>query len=206
MSDLPTVRAAICPCGRPEPLLTKGYADVLTSTSEGFRFALAMHEIPVPFLIFAHFFWLISIIFNCINALSQRKAGKKVHVEHPELAGEYYRLIKGWLFWGNIPWVVMGFGCMFDGLTVFDYVRPRDGNPFVLAFYGILFVLWLFGFWWVILGGGAERLARCKFLPGTGWLLSNPLHIKLLVCLSLAGGIAGTVIMFTMDIPRYIPK
>ena len=161
--------------------------------------------LPTPFIIFARFFWLISIIVNFLNVLRWWTVSKKVLVEHPELAGEYGRLMKGWLFWGNIPWVVMGVGCMFDGLIVFDYFRPRDGNPFVMAWFCVIFVLWILGFRWIVLANGAEQLARCP-----GWTLhpqiSKPLHVKLLVCLGLTGGIAGTVLLFTLKIPHFIPQ
>ncbi len=42
----------------------------------------------------------------------------------------------GLLSWGNIPWIVMALAPLSDGRTVFDYFHPRNGDPFVLAFFG----------------------------------------------------------------------
>ncbi|MGD9366823.1 MAG: hypothetical protein PVH87_14070 [Desulfobacteraceae bacterium] len=64
-------------------------------------------------------------------------------------------------FWMNIPWIVMGFGCTVGGVpSVWHYFRPSDGNPFVLAWFGSVFFLWIAGTIWLFFQNGAETLAK----------------------------------------------
>ena len=51
--------------------------------------------------------------------------------------------IRGWLVYGNLPWVVMGLGILFGGVpTIFHYFNPRNG-PVVLIWYGTVIALWV---------------------------------------------------------------
>lgn len=151
---------------------------------------------PAIFLLIGKLFWLVCVVTTCLNALFWKRHSRKELAAHPELADDYKRLIKGFLIWGNIPWFIMGIGCTFGGLIVFDYFSPREGNPFVLAWYLSVFVLWILGFRWIMFRGGAEQLVRC---PGLLNLPNRAWFIKLWFNLCLAGGIVGVVMMFSLN-------
>jgi hypothetical protein len=143
-------------------------------------------------VIFRHT-WVLFIGVMCANAAVWWSRARREISRQPELEEGYRSLIRGWLIFGNIPWVVMGTGIVFGGVpTVFHYFDPRNG-PFVIAFYVSIVVLWILTAYWVFLRGGAETLIRH---PGLLNLPSqDPRVVKLLLLLSLAGGVAGLAMM-----------
>jgi hypothetical protein len=101
------------------------------------------------------------IAITCINVLYLKFHSRERIRQRPELAAGYQRLIWGYLFWGNLPWIIMGLGLELGGLpSIFSYFRPRDGNPFVLAFFIVVFAVWILGFWWLFFARGAEFLVE----------------------------------------------
>lgn len=145
--------------------------------------------------------WLLFIAVTCVNGVTWWIRGKKEMAQHPELAAGYRSLIRGWIVYGNIPWVVMGIGILFGGVaSVFDYFNPRNG-PFVVAWYVSVVALWVTTADWIFLRGGAEALIQH---PG---LLSRPAPqspsaIKTIVALALLGGVVG----LTMMVLGYVPS
>jgi hypothetical protein len=145
--------------------------------------------------------WLGFIAVTVANALIL-KFRSRAHIQRqPELAAGYQQLFYGVLLWGNIPWVVMGIGILFGGVHgVLSYLRPRDGNPFVLAWFGVVVALWLLGFHWLFARRGAEFLVKHP-----GLLSGNPTSpavIRASYCLMVAGGVAGLWFMFFAGIPE----
>jgi hypothetical protein len=153
-----------------------------------------------PFVILARWFWVVFILLTIVHAVLLRFRAQRHIRENPDLADGYTTLIRGFVFWCNIPWVVMGIGTLFGGVpTMFDFMRPRDGNPFVLAFFGSIFLLYIMGTFWLLFRGGAEMLIKH---PGfIGGDFKNPLMLKLVWLLCLTGGIIGIITFFTMDVP-----
>ena len=74
------------------------------------------------------------VAVTCLNALILKfRSGYYIRAR-PELMDGYMRLVRDVLFWGNLPWRVMGVGIELGGVPgMFSYFRPRHGNPFVLA-------------------------------------------------------------------------
>jgi hypothetical protein len=160
-----------------------------------------------PFRIVSRYFWFIAIVVTGINVLVFMLRAKRYIKENPQLKEGYVALFRGYLLWLNIPWVVMGIGCTIGGVpSVWHYFRPRDGNPYVLAWFGSVFLLWVLGTFWLFDRGGAETLASH---PGaielkTGFRhtdIANPTTIKIVWLLALAGGVAGVAFMWIMDVP-----
>jgi fermentation-respiration switch protein FrsA (DUF1100 family) len=149
-------------------------------------------------LIFQHF-WIAFIVITCANGLIWWRRAQPHIAKQPELADGYRRLIRGWLIFFNIPWLVMGAGILFGGVRgVFDYFDPRNG-VFVLAWYASVVALWILTAVWVFLMRGAEQLIQ---YPGLLNLPSqNPRMIKAFFALSLIGGIVGMGMMFFTALP-----
>lgn len=160
-----------------------------------------------PFNLISKYFWLVAMVVTVINWFLFRKRAQKHIEENPKLAEGYAALFRGYLFWMNIPWVVMGLGCTVGGIpTVWHYFRPRDGNPYVLAWFGSVFFLWVFGTFWLFFKDGAETLARhpgaMEFRMGfKSKDITSPIFIKAFWLLALASGIVGVVVMWSVDIP-----
>lgn len=155
-------------------------------------------------------FWIVLIVVTCANAVYFRIRSQANIDTDSSLAEGYSKLFKGYLIWMNIPWVVMGVGCTVGGVpSVWHYFNPQDGNPYVLAWHGSVFLLWILGTYWLFLKGGAETLVKhpgaVQFTsPLGGKDISSPVMIKLLWCVCLLGGIIGVAMMWTQDIA--IPK
>jgi hypothetical protein len=113
-----------------------------------------------PFALVSRYFWLIAIMVTGINGLIFRKKARKYVEEDPQLEEGYAALLRGYMVWMNIPWVVMGIGCTGGGVpSLWHYFRPRDANPYVLAWFGSVFLLWVLGTFWLFFRNGAEKLA-----------------------------------------------
>ena len=156
------------------------------------------------------YFWSLAILITCINFFMFRKRAQMHIKNNPGLQNGYRALLKSYLLWMNIPWIVMGLGCTVGGVpSVLHYLRPRDGNPYVLAWFITVIFLWAAGTYWLFFSNGAETLARH---PGAVELryglkrkdITNPLMIKALWLLCLAGGITGMVAIWSLDIPLQI--
>ena len=93
----------------------------------------------------------------------------------------------------------MGIGIeLGDVPSMFSYFRPRDGNPFVLAWFCVVIMLWILGFYWLFARRGAEFLIEHPgLLRGNP---KNPAMIRAVYCLAVGGGIVGLLLMFSKNI------
>lgn len=157
----------------------------------------------VSFL-FNHF-WIVIIIVTLINGLDWKSKSKKYIIENPERKESYNKLIKGWLIYANIPWVIMGFG-MLTGITndMRDFFNPSQMNLIVLVFFFSIIFLWLLGSYWIYLKGGAEMLVEHPgFIPKTKKENKKLeiIKVKLLWAMAIVSGIFGLYIAFNRDFP-----
>ena len=140
--------------------------------------------------------WLAFIAVTVLNALVWRhRAGGHI-ARNPELKCGYKRLILGFVFWGNIPWVVMGLGLLVGGVSsVKDYLKPYQANPWVLAWYVTVVSLWALWLWWLFRRNGAHALVDHPGLFNIP--LSKPEHVKLLALALTLGGIVAMMMAFS---------
>jgi len=153
-----------------------------------------------PFFVISKWFWAICITVTFANAAIFRARAKKHIQQNPEMEEGYQKIIKGFVTWGNIPWIVMGIGCVMGGVpSVFHFFRPRDGNPYVLAFFASVFLIWIMGTYWLLFQGGAKMLVKHPGLLNVD--CKSPTMLKIFWFLCLAGGVFAVIMMFTQDIP-----
>src|SRR5664280_82507 len=144
--------------------------------------------------------WLFFEFAICANAIWFRVRAREHTKEHPELAEGYAALIRGWLLWGSLPWLVMAAGLEFGRVpSIWHYFRPRDDNPYVLAWYVCVVLLWILGLYWVFKRGGAEMMAgHSRIWRGD---LSSPAKVKLACLLCVAAGVVAFILLLVMDVP-----
>src|SRR5881296_96203 len=112
---------------------------------------------------------------TCVQASVWKLRSRSVVNNHPDLQSGYTRLIRGWLLWGNLPWLVLGIGSVVGGMSIRDLPRLRTSNPFVLAFYASVLVVWVLAARWLYFRGGAAMLVEHPGLVRA----SSPLGVKL---------------------------
>jgi len=139
------------------------------------------------------------------NALILKYRSKVYVAENPALKKGYDNFIKGVLFYGNIPWVIMGIGAL-AGMTNngFEYAAPRQMNPIVLIFHASLVILWLLSVWWIYFRGGAEFIERHPGLiqkkSFSGRKNVTAKEIKIFYPIMLLAGVIAMILMWVMDI------
>src|SRR4030095_5766640 len=119
------------------------------------------HHWKMGFEVVLTHFWLAVVAVTTINGRCWW-AGVQARIQaRPELEPGYRRLYRGYLFWANVPWILMGVGILSGQVRwMFDFLEPRSGNPYVLAWWSANGAVLAAGTVWVLWGGGAEMLAR----------------------------------------------
>ena len=146
------------------------------------------------------------IAVTIANGLILKYRSKKYTAEKPELEDGYDKYFKGWLFYGNIPWVIMMIGNL-SGMTqnTFEYFNPKAMNAIVLVFHFSIILLWVLSVRWIYFKNGAEFIETHPGLIQKSSLSGNTnvtaKQIKLFFPLMLLGGIAGMIMMWIMDFP-----
>jgi hypothetical protein len=157
-------------------------------------------DIPWFMLIFFKYFWALAIVITCINAVIMGFYMKQGS------AKERLKMMLGSAFWLNVPWIVMGIGSTIGKVpTFFHFFRPRDGNPFVLAWWASVAVVYLIGSYWIFIGRGAEKLANSGVIRyrsmGKTSTVSSEKGAKLVFLLLLTPALIAGIIMWSVDIP-----
>lgn len=149
------------------------------------------------------YIWVLFILVVCIRALIFSQTARRTLVSRPELQKGYRALLIGQLIVLNIPWVVMGVGCEASNITFFHYFSVRDQNPFVIAWWVCIVLIWILGFYWLFLRHGAEFLVDHRDLwgPWNGRIPSSPWRLKLLYVAAVTGGVFGLGVILGGAIP-----
>jgi len=138
-------------------------------------------------LLFFRYGWALFIAVGILNTLIGWRRAKAVIAAHPERRETYRRLFFGFLFWGNLPWVVMGVGIVAGGVpTMLHYLDPGNG-PYVIAWYCSIVLLSILNLVWLFFLRGAETL-----IDHPGFLnlkTSNPWMIKIFLLVTTLGSV-----------------
>jgi len=148
-------------------------------------------------------FWAGCILVTIFNgAIFCFRARKRIEKD-PNLEEGYKKIIKGFVTWGNLPWVVMAIGCTYGGVpSVWHYFNPEEGNPYVLSFFASVILIWILGSYWILFRGGARTIVDH---PGIlNYDIKSTTVVKLIWVAGIFGGIIAFFMMFTQEIP--IPK
>lgn len=149
--------------------------------------------------LFRHF-WVAFIVVTCVNGVIWRFRARKDIAAHPEREAGYRRLIAGWLFFANVPWIVMGAGVLFGGVpSVFHFFNPRNG-PWVVAWFVTVAVLYVLTFAWLFLWNGAEQLAQHPAVLQPSARPQSPAALRMMLATFVAVGIVAMLVMIFADI------
>ena len=121
----------------------------------------------------SRYFWLLCLVFGALN---YRKALSSLTVPATgNQAHEAYSYVKRFAIGTNLPWAVMGVGYL-TGYTPtgWYYLRPQDGNPFVLAWLATIVVTMLTYSYWVLFAGGAQKIVDYNLMSVLGQNNNGP--------------------------------
>ncbi len=152
------------------------------------------------FKFLSKYFWVIAFIVSYINYISFKNKSKKYIEKNPELEEGYKKILKYYLLWQNIPWIIMGIGMTFGKIPyIWYYFKPKDGNPFVISWYISVILLWVLGSYWIFFKNGAETIVK---YPGAFNVeIKKPIIVKLIWIILLAFGIFGFIFIWNSNIP-----
>ena len=117
-------------------------------------------------LLFIKHFWIMFVVFTLLWAWWGLGSVQHRIRKQPELEEGYRRLFKGFAFWANTPWLIMG-GLILSGKvrSITDFLHPNLENPYLLFWFASLFVLLFLMLYWVYFMKGAETLEKYPGLP-----------------------------------------
>ncbi|WP_133166843.1 hypothetical protein [Solimicrobium silvestre] len=152
------------------------------------------------FNLFGHYFWVISIVVS-LQVFWQSGAVRERCKSDVEFAIDDSKVRWKLFLWMCAPWFAMGIGQRFGGVpTVWHFLKPGDGNPWVALFFLSVFGCWLLAAYWVYLRDGANAIVEHQLIRInglTGQVKLTPNKVKLVVALMLIGGIAAALTMFS---------
>src|SRR5262245_4576008 len=112
-------------------------------------------------VVFMRYGWVLLVAGMLLNIPFLWRRVRPHIAAHPELVGGYRLLLFGLATGLSLPWLVMGFGCVVGGVpTIFHFLSPASGGPFVWTFWVVVYAEFLLVGYWVVFGGGAEILVR----------------------------------------------
>jgi len=154
-----------------------------------------MQILEAVFSIFSKSFWLFAIIVTATPIVIYGKILRHYIHEHPELASGYKGLFWGYISVMNIPWVVMGIGSTIGRVpSVWHFFNPREGNPYVLAWFGSVILALLIITFWLFLKNGDKTLMKHRALLNLS--TKSIVKIKLTWLLVLLISIIGMALMW----------
>src|SRR4029079_10166528 len=103
---------------------------------------------------------LLVIVVTCANGAVWWVRGKKEIASHPQLERGYRYLVRRWLVYGNVPWVVMGGGILFGGVPSVSHYLNRRNGACVIAWCVTVAALSFGAVYWVFFRQGGEALVR----------------------------------------------
>lgn len=140
-----------------------------------------------------NYFWVICLLTGFINHFSFSIKARKVCKDQPELKEGFEKLLKGFLFWSNLPWLVLGFGRIVGGLTLEEAFFSLDlNNPYAVLFILTIMTIWVRGTIWLQFQNGVETLVEYSGV----W---HPKNVsKLTIYLQYYAGLFGGIIAMYM--------
>src|ERR1700749_3021869 len=95
-----------------------------------------------PFDLIGHWFWVACLAINVVNYRRASGLARQKFAADPQHAATAERLLRRFAALAAVPWLVMGAGVLFGGVPgVWNYFRPQDGDPFVIAWIASAFLL-----------------------------------------------------------------
>ena len=141
-------------------------------------------------------FWLIALLFTAFNTFSYRHGLTRLTQSDPNQARRYVPWPYGFILLNTVIWLTMGIGTVIGRVpSAFDYFDPSVGNPYVIAWHGVLVSSWLLTCLWVFVGRGAQFTVDHPGLFFIAPATANAVRIQFAI--GLFGGLWWEVLMWS---------
>lgn len=158
-------------------------------------------------MIIDKYFWIILILVTSINATVWSYKSKKHIEENPDLKESYKKLIRGFLIYGNIPWLIMGLFSLTGIIqNSFMILEPSNLNAGVIIWHLSVIIILALGTYWIFAKNGAQILEKHPGLFQNSFSRNNKTSagmIKFIWILGLIGALGGEIMMWTMNFGQY---
>jgi hypothetical protein len=159
---------------------------------------------------FLKFFWIAFLAAMLFNYFALKLRFQERIEKDPSLKPGYDKILKAFLIYGTIPWLIMGLGIVFNVVEdVSKYIiHPSIRNPFIVAFHLSILVIYFLLIRWIFFKDGAAFLSkhpgfmRIKAL-GYSRDLTSAKWIKIFVVFSVTIGLIGMLLMWFAPFPEH---
>jgi hypothetical protein len=143
--------------------------------------------------LFDRHIWLLFLLVTAANAaLMFARARRRQGTAADELGP--MPLIRGFLLWTSLPWLVMGAGLELGGVASAGAFVRADSDPYVFAFFAVIVGELALGTYWLFARGGAERLAAYPWLFRGN--VESPATVKLVWVVCVAAAVISASVMW----------
>lgn len=161
-----------------------------------------------PFELISRNFWALCLVISGFQILRARRRAFSVHWESNAKAHAALAYLRWYMVALVLPWVVMGCGVISGSTpTVWYYFRPQDGNPYVLAWIGVIILISFLYSAWIFLANGARKIVDLKLMQiigGKDGALSSASRIKFFAALGPPFTVLWVFMATAMNVP--LPK
>jgi hypothetical protein len=111
------------------------------------------------FSIIGRYFWLLCLGISAYQYVAGMRALASRDATDPRASPAAISLRRWFAIVSDLPWAVMGWGILVGGVpNVWYFFRPKDGNPYVLAWFASILGAALYFAFWVFFLEGAEKV------------------------------------------------
>ena len=163
---------------------------------------------PDVFRLLFKYFWVVMLAlmtfnyFKTIRALGAKSEGVG------RLSDSSKAYVARFAIAASLPWVVMGAGQVLGSTpSVWYYFRPQDGNPFVLAWFALIFSLWCIYAWWIFFAEGAAKVREMHLMALFGVPSRTMQSERTIKLFALIGPLMFPILIYTMvSMNAQVPK
>jgi hypothetical protein len=141
---------------------------------------------------------LLFILVACVQGLIWRKRVQSRIVADPKLDSSFHVLVRVWLIYGNLPWLLIGGAVLCGAVPApLHALDPRQG-PYAGLILITIVLLWVAAFEGLFFRGGAEAMLARPGLFDVPFRRPWPVKLWFLICLS--GGITGIILLIILKL------
>lgn len=146
---------------------------------------------------YSRWFGVIILAFTGVNAIWVKYRSRKLIEANPDLKEGFENIFWYVLISGGLPGLILTAGALTGGLqSIWQVLKPRDGNFYVIAFHFVMILQLIFLSYWVFQKNSIEFILNYWYpLRGAKSEISRP-FFKFNLILGVLGGWIGLLLIW----------